>query len=424
MKKRFLIIFNLIFLLLIVFCTQSKAESKINLTCNKDIIKKEDEFKVIADINNADIAAFTVWIYFDNEKVDCLTKMDNINILENRIIYTWYSDTGRNKSLTELLELNFKAKENGIATFSIIGEFYNENGEEIDIQYNNLDVNIGKEEKIDGRSENTTESQNVSNDNANLEIMRLNQEGITPNFDPNIQEYYLVLDENIDHIDVTAIPENIQSKVTITGNKNLKNGKNVINIEVTSKDKTTVKNYKINVTKTNNISKTNTNLETLAIENYELNPEFNNNTTNYNVEISKDTNTLNILAIPSDMDAKVEVAGNENLKQGDNKVIITVYAEDNITVKKYNINVYKRNEDEETKYKENEQKEIEEANNILQKMNTEGIINSNEMVDEPESEQNEDWMKNKEIENKIFMIVGSVISLIVLGIVIIRIRQK
>lgn len=424
MKKRFLIIFNLIFLLLIVFCTQSKAESKINLTCNKDIIKKEDEFKVIADINNADIAAFTGWIYFDNEKVDCLTKMDNINILENRIIYTWYSDTGRNKSLTELLELNFKAKENGIATFSIIGEFYNENGEEIDIQYNNLDVNIGKEEKIDGKSENTTESQNVSNDNANLEIMRLNQEGITPNFDPNIQEYYLVLDENIDHIDVTAIPENIQSKVTITGNKNLKNGKNVINIEVTSKDKTTVKNYKINVTKTNNISKTNTNLETLAIENYELNPEFNNNTTNYNVEISKDTNTLNILAIPSDMDAKVEVAGNENLKQGDNKVIITVYAEDNITVKKYNINVYKRNEDEETKYKENEQKEIEEANNILQKMNTEGIINSNEMVDEPESEQNEDWMKNKEIENKIFMIVGSVISLIVLGIVIIRIRQK
>lgn len=424
MKKRFLIIFNLIFLLLIVFCTQSKAESKINLTCNKDIIKKEDEFKVIADINNADIAAFTVWIYFDNEKVDCLTKMDNINILENRIIYTWYSDTGRNKSLTELLELNFKAKENGIATFSIIGEFYNENGEEIDIQYNNLDVNIGKEEKIDGRSENTTESQNVSNDNANLEIMRLNQEGITPNFDPNIQEYYLVLDEKTDHIDVTAIPENIESKVTITGNKNLKNGKNVINIEVTSKDKTTVKNYKINVTKTNNISKTNTNLETLAIENYELNPEFNNNTTNYNVEISKDTNTLNILAIPSDMDAKVEVAGNENLKQGDNKVIITVYAEDNITVKKYNINVYKRNEDEETKYKENEQKEIEEANNILQKMNTEGIINSNEMVDEPESEQNEDWMKNKEIENKIFMIVGSVISLIVLGIVIIRIRQK
>ena len=426
MKKRFLIIVNLIFLILLtILCIKSQADSKIILTCDKNSINKDDEFKVTADINNTDIAAFTIWMYFDNEKVECLTKLDNINILENRIIYTWFSDTGKNKSLTELLELEFKAKDSGIATFSIIGEFYNQNGEEIDIQYNNLDVNIGEEEKIETQSD-TIESQNISDDNSNLEIMRLNQEGITPNFDPNIQEYYLVIDESIDDIDVTAIPENKESQVKITGNKKLKIGKNIINIEVTSKDKTNVKNYKINITKTNNISKTNTNLETLAIENYELIPEFNNNTTNYNLEVSKDTNSLIILAIPSEMDAKVEVAGNEDLKEGNNKIIITVTAIDKITVKKYNINVYKRNESEEIEYKENEQKRIEEANNVLQKMSTESVVNPDEEISE--SEENENQTKQMQSTNtaqdKIFMIVGTAVSLLVLGIVIIRIKKN
>ena len=426
MKKRFLIIVNLIFLILLtILCIKSQADSKIILTCDKNSINKDDEFKVTVDINNTDIAAFTIWMYFDNEKVECLTKLDNINILENRIIYTWFSDTGKNKSLTELLELEFKAKDSGIATFSIIGEFYNQNGEEIDIQYNNLDVNIGEEEKIETQSD-TIESQNISDDNSNLEIMRLNQEGITPNFDPNIQEYYLVIDESIDDIDVTAIPENKESQVKITGNKNLKIGKNIINIEVTSKDKTNVKNYKINTTKTNNISKTNTNLETLAIENYELIPEFNNNTTNYNLEVAKDTNNLNILAIPSEMDAKVDVAGNEDLKEGNNKIIITVTAIDKITVKKYNINVYKRNESEEKEYKENEQKRIEEANNVLQKMSTESVVNPDEEISE--SEENENQTKQMQSTNtaqdKIFMIVGTAVSLLVLGIVIIRIKKN
>lgn len=426
MKKRFLIIVNLIFLILLtILCIKSQADSKIILTCDKNSINKDDEFKVTADINNTDIAAFTIWMYFDNEKVECLTKLDNINILGNRIIYTWFSDTGKNKSLTELLELEFKAKDSGIATFSIIGEFYNQNGEEIDIQYNNLDVNIGEEEKIETQSD-TIESQNISDDNSNLEIMRLNQEGITPNFDPNIQEYYLVIDESIDDIDVTAIPENKESQVKITGNKNLKIGKNMINIEVTSKDKTNVKNYKINITKTNNISKTNTNLETLAIENYELIPEFNNNTTNYNLEVAKDTNNLNILAIPSEMDAKVDVAGNEDLKEGNNKIIITVTAIDKITVKKYNINVYKRNESEEKEYKENEQKRIEEANNVLQKMSTESVVNPDEEISE--SEENENQTKQMQSTNtaqdKIFMIVGTAVSLLVLGIVIIRIKKN
>lgn len=420
MKKKFLIIFNLIFIIfLTILCNRSQAESRVNLTCNKDVVSKDEEFNIIVN-NNTNIAAFTIWIYFDNEKVECISESDNINVEANRIIYTWFSDTGRNKLLTELLEIKFKAKENGVASFAIIGEFYNENGDAIDVNYNNLSINIG-DEQIEVQSE-IEENENVSGDDANLEIMRLGQEGISPDFDSNVQEYYLVVDEDVEDINVTAVPRNREAEVKISGNKNLKMGKNTIEIEVTSKDKTNVKKYVINLTRTNNIKKANADLETLAIENYELNPEFSNNITNYKIEVSNDTNNLNVLAIPINMKANVKIEGKDDLKVGNNKVIVTVTAEDNITIKKYNIEVYKRNDSEEAIYVENEQKKVEEANTIMEKVSTDNLVNPDTEI--TEAKNGEEQIENNENFDKIFMITGTVLSLIVLGIVIIRIKKE
>ena len=420
MKKKFLIIFNLIFIIfLTILCNRSQAESRVNLTCNKDVVSKDEEFNIIVN-NNTNIAAFTIWIYFDNEKVECISESDNINVEANRIIYTWFSDTGRNKLLTELLEIKFKAKENGVASFAIIGEFYNENGDAIDVNYNNLSINIG-DEQIEVQSE-IEENENVSDDDANLEIMRLGLEGISPDFDSNVQEYYLVVDEDVEDINVTAVPRNREAEVKISGNKNLKMGKNTIEIEVTSKDKTNVKKYVINLTRTNNIKKANADLETIAIENYELNPEFSNNITNYKIEVSNDTNNLNVLAIPINMKANVKIEGKDDLKVGNNKVIVTVTAEDNITIKKYNIEVYKRNDSEEAIYVENEQKKVEEANTIMEKVSTDNLVNPDTEI--TEAKNGEEQIENNENFDKIFMITGTVLSLIVLGIVIIRIKKE
>ena len=430
MKKRFYIIFNLIVLMLLtILCVTCHAETRIGLVSEKENIQIDEEFKVIAEIDKTNIAAFTIWIYFDNEKVECISKSDKLNVIENRIIYTWFSETGKNKPLTELLNLDFKAKEDGIASFSIIGEFYKENGEEIDMPYSNLSVNIGEVNEITEQTEAQSEideNKIVSDDNAKLEIMRLGLEGVNPDFNPSVQEYYLIIDESIDTIEVTAIPENRKAQVQITGNDNLKSGKNIIQIEVTSKDKTNTKNYTINITKTSNPEKANADLETLEVENDALNREFYNNITNYKIEISNDTNKLNILAIPSDIDATVQIAGNDNLKEGNNNINITVTAEDNITTKKYNINVYKRTVSEDIEYEKQEQERIEEANAVLQKINTENVVDPDEditLVDE-EVIQKEEAENNNKVVSNVLMIVGLVLSVIVIGIVVLRVRNK
>ena len=86
---------------------------------------------------------------------------------------------------------------------------------------------------------------------------------------------------------------------------------------------------------------------------------------------------LNILAIPQNENAKVEIAGANNLKIGDNNITVTVYAENGVTFKKYKITVHRRNEKEQ---KEQEEKQAQQNNNAnIEKVST--IDNSTQIVD-------------------------------------------
>lgn len=183
--------------------------------------------------------------------------------------------------------------------------------------------------------------------NTNLKILRIQEVGLTPSFNPNVKEYYFVT-ENLNALPITAIPENENAKVVIEGNKNLQMGRNVITISVTSQDESMQSQYLIHVTKTESIAKANTNLETLAVAQGTLVPEFDNLITEYQVEVENETESMNILAIPQSENAKVTVEMEEKLKVGDNKIVVTVFAEDKITQKQYHINVHRNSTQEQT----------------------------------------------------------------------------
>lgn len=111
-----------------------------------------------------------------------------------------------------------------------------------------------------------------------------------------------------------------------------------------------------------------------------LNPPFENNVTQYSIQVSNEITKLNIFAVPENEKGKVEIKGNDNLKEGNNLITITVTAPNGITKRDYTINVYKRNLEEEEIYKkeeeENEQK-LKEAYEI-EKTSVENENNSEE----------------------------------------------
>lgn len=433
--KRKHIILNIILICIailsynLIITVNAENSSQIIISSSKNSVASNEVFTILLSANNTNIAAYTLWIYYESEKVECISQIDNINIQNNKIIYTWYSNDGENKSLDDMLELEFVPKQEGIASFSVTGEFYSETGKQLKLQGNSLDVVIGdvtlmaeNNSMIETQEENSSQKDTqedadllaeVQNDDSslNLGIMRTNQEGITPNFNAEILEYYLVVDETVNNLDITAIPVSKKAEIVIVGNKNLKSGINKVKITVSLNGNS--KTYTINVTKTDNPNKANANLETLAIQNYTLEPEFQNSITNYYAEVANTETLVNILAIAEDSSANVKIEGNNDLKYGSNNVVVTVTARDGITDKKYNIEIYKRNDEEENVYKEEIKENNEEVNMLLEEKSIETAENK-----ENQAEDNEVNGKSK-----VIVIVVIIVAIIVIGVVIIAVRK-
>ena len=81
-------------------------------------------------------------------------------------------------------------------------------------------------------------------------------------------------------------------------------------------------------------------LKSLTIEGQELTPVFNKETTAYTLQLTDDITELNIKAEAEDEKASVSIQGNKELKEGDNKVTVSVSAEDG-TIKIYEITATK-----------------------------------------------------------------------------------
>lgn len=410
-KMKRILTFVILFILIIInLPIYSLAENNLKINADKENINLNENFKIYVNVGNINVASYTLNIYFDTTKVEYVSGSDNTNVINNRIINIWYDETGGKniKNNQEIAVFEFKAKETGTASFYLSGELFDNNANRI--QVNNSYTNISISEK----NKNTKTSENINQtNNSMLKIMRLDKEGITPEFSPDIKEYYFTTDLSTNSLNITAIPEAENSKVSITGNENLKEGLNKILIEVTSSDNTSKSVYTINVTKTDNKEAANANLETLAIENVDLEPIFETNILNYKASVANNVESINVLAVPEKIEGKVEIIGNTEIKEGDNNVIIKVIAPNGYTYKNYTINVHRRTKEEDVKLEEEQKANKEQLNEILEEKGIE-FLNNGEMIEN----------KNPEKDNKRVIIISLVIVIVIGIFIIYKLKNK
>ena len=394
---------------------QNENENSIYLDVTNTEIKTGDEFSLSINLGNTNVSAFDLQIYFNDELLEYVSGPENTNVVGSKIITVWYDETGGEKAKQncELVKYTFKAKEIGTEYIAIQGEFYNTEGTEVENFTDGIEIIANEETKTEFIE--VSEQSQVSSSNSKLEILRLNHEGITPIFSPDITEYYF-LTEDLTSLEVIAIPENVHSNVNVTGNTDFKEGLNTIVIEVTSLDKTSKTQYQIFVTKTKDLEKANANLETLAIENVILKPEFANDIYQYEATVSNTTETLNILAIPEKTNAKVEITGIGNLQFGNNKVDIQIIAENGYTTKQYKVNVYRRNEEEQKIADEEAKINIQKLNAILE------VQEENEGLEE--KNQNEDNIIENIKRNLWFVVIYFIFSVIIIIFAIYGIKKR
>lgn len=186
---------------------------------------------------------------------------------------------------------------------------------------------------------------NRSSDNT-LKSLSVSKGNLYPAFDPNSTTYSITVDNDVTSIDVSALANDEKASVSISGNTNLREGMNTIQVKVTAENES-VKTYTINVnrkksgnTKNEPEKSSNNLLKSLLVGDGALKPDFDPNTADYSLTVGNDINALDLQAIAQDNKAKVEISNNENLIVGKNVITITVTAE-NGAQRIYTVNVIK-----------------------------------------------------------------------------------
>ena len=126
---------------------------------------------------------------------------------------------------------------------------------------------------------NVTKTNNSELSNANLENLAIENVTLIPEFNSEITDYTAEFSEDIQSLNILAIPQREAATVTIEGNENLQIGDNVIKITVLAEDGETSKIYNIVVKKNEVTEEENENLnEDIEANNERIDNEIENET--------------------------------------------------------------------------------------------------------------------------------------------------
>lgn len=163
-----------------------------------------------------------------------------------------------------------------------------------------------------------------------LSSLEIENNKITPEFNKNTINYTLTVKKDVTSVKINATLESDKSSF----NKgygprtvNLNYGVNNVLIKVTSESGAT-KTYTIKITREDDRSSNNY-LKSLNVSSGDF--TFNKKTLNYSFSVQNDVTSLNVIATPEDSKSTVSGAKTYNLKEGLNKITITVTAENKQT---------------------------------------------------------------------------------------------
>ena len=185
---------------------------------------------------------------------------------------------------------------------------------------------------------NINPTSSTASGNNYLKVLQISEEGMSPYFNRNTVDYALTVGENVNSIEVLALADDSNARVEITGNTNIVEGENYINIKVTAENGY-YRNYTITVTKVKDVSKANAFLANLIVEGYDFTKEFQSETLVYDLgTIPFGIEKFNVAAISQDRDAKVEIIGADKIvESGEGEFIVKVTAPDGTTTKEYKV---------------------------------------------------------------------------------------
>lgn len=338
---------------------ETNLETNINSSLkenssNDEVIRVGDTFKVdyvLNGLTDKDISLNGIEgiIDYDRDVLDLvgisannyLNEYSNYNYATGKYIYV--GDELLNKD-SVVLTFTFRTKMEQTTTIKVVEEKAAFDGDAINVNSNStIDIKIDR-------------ALSTNND-----ITSLNSSIGTFDkpFNKDVLEYTLYVDYWVKSVTLNGVLGDKYASTLAFKEYTLTGDTTVITLPVVAENGN-IKSYTINVVKVYPKS-TNNYLSKLEIEGYEI--DFNKDTLEYSIKVSSDVETLDITAVAEDASARVNIYGNSNFKEGENKVTVVVTAEDG-SERTYTITVDKEAKKEVVK---EETKEEENGNSQLEK---------------------------------------------------------
>ena len=183
----------------------------------------------------------------------------------------------------------------------------------------------------------TRESEKKKSSDKNVDFRINNPHTIDPSFSNDKDEYEVTVPNDITKLDLSVIPYDSKTKVSISGNdKFTTDGDNEVTVKVTAEDGS-VRTIKLKVKRAE--YKANTDLLDLSVKDYTMTPIFKPSVTKYSVTVPNKVNSVKVL-VKAPEGAKYTITGNKNLRTGKNVVLVKVTDAKDF-VKYYEIDVNK-----------------------------------------------------------------------------------
>ena len=338
---------------------ETNLETNINSSLkenssNDEVIRVGDTFKVdyvLNGLTDKDISLNGIEgiIDYDRDVLDLvgisannyLNEYSNYNYETGKYIYV--GDELLNKD-SVVLTFTFRTKMEQTTTIKVVEEKAAFDGDAINVNSNStIDIKIDR-------------ALSTNND-----ITSLNSSIGTFDkpFNKDVLEYTLYVDYWVKSVTLNGVLGDKYASTLAFKEYALTGDTTVITLPVVAENGD-IKSYIINVVKVYPKS-TNNYLSKLEIEGYEI--DFDKDTLEYSIKVSSDVETLDITAVAEDSSARVNIYGNSNFKEGENKVTVVVTAEDG-SERTYTITVDKEAKKEVVK---EETKEEENGNSQLEK---------------------------------------------------------
>ncbi len=334
-----------ILLIAIILPLQNVYAKESFFEIRKKEVSKEDNVEIIINLNKIDYKKSKFELISDTELLQINTKEDVVlEKNENEV----YIEIDKEKTNLTQIVLTYKIPESKKVgdTITFVANVTNLNDEK-ETQTEQAQITI-----IESKKDPNNKEENQEKDNGNTPTNQdKNNENVPANQDKN-NEINQEKDNETNSTNQDKKEENkLQQDRNKEQNKNeygttnnqKENSKNIENTKTSGNNANFSNNMSSQNSSTKQITETvtyngsnNNYLSNLSVEGYNLNKEFYKDNGTYFVEIDSIVSSININTEKEDGTATVCIYGNEDLKQGTNKILVNVTAE-NGNVRTYRI---------------------------------------------------------------------------------------